>query len=192
MTTHCAICDKECRTEHNFRQHLNSRSHQQKIRQRKADLHCSLCKMSFPTKQGLMDHRASEMHKTARKVRMMAKQTLKTLGSLYEKACKILEGMDDVDIRSPNAIARFLKKKKNFFACIHCFKEFETEAKLRTFLRKNKGHIYLRELLEAEYDTLLEMIEDGRRSTKEEKKAEVLMAKIVFALKTALLIHVFG
>jgi hypothetical protein len=72
-------------------------------------------------------------------------------------------------------------------ACITCFKKTPTESQLRTHLRHIETHIYPLATLKKEKAAVLALIAASKDDAGQ--KENVCKAKLIFAVKQALLIH---
>ena len=190
MTAHtshyCEVCDLSCHSEHNLAQHMKSRRHQARVN--RAAQTCTICQITTRRQSDMDSHLRGKKHKNKVLLMGISAATFSNMDDLYHKAVDIL-GRDttlpalDLANCQPSAITNRLRKLEIGHACITCFSEFESEELVKEHLHIDESHIYPRRLLEEERKQVLLLMADDPEGA--------LKVKVVFALKKALLVHVF-
>jgi hypothetical protein len=134
-------------------------------------------------------HVKGKKHKNKVLLMDISATTFENMDELYHKALDIL-GRDNTNLPpldlahcQPSAITNRLRKLEIGHACISCFSEFESETLVKEHLHIKESHIYPRRFLEEERQQVLLLMADDPEGA--------LKVKVVFALKKALLVHVF-
>ncbi len=134
-------------------------------------------------------HLRGKKHNNKVLLRDISAATFDNMKELYRRALYIL-GRADINLPAldlanchPSAITNRLKKLEIGHACIMCFSEFDSEALVKEHLHMDESHIYPKWLLEEEKEIVLQLMADDPEGA--------LKVKVVFALKKALLVHVF-
>lgn len=117
---------------------------------------------------------------------MRAARFIADLDVNYARCLRVLKGVDlDISQASPSKISKMLRAKGMPHLCISCMKEFSVR-ELQNHLRNDKTHIYSLASIKTERELVRQKIsEDG-------DTPESVKARVVFAIKYASLIHLFG
>jgi hypothetical protein len=189
MATHtshyCEVCELSFRLEHDLTKHMHSRRHQAR-----AARTCTLCKITTRKKADMDSHLRGKKHKNKVLLRDISAATFDNMEELYRRALDILGRAVDTNLPAldlanchPSAITNRLKKLEIGHACISCFSEFDSETLVKEHLHMDETHIYPKWLLEEEKERVLMLMANDPEGA--------LKVKVVFALKKALLVHVF-
>lgn len=179
----CEVCGVKCQSQKSFNQHKASKKHLRL--HTKVELVCHLCSVRTKSEKEFNDHLESKKHQWELQLRERVKETMKDLESLYQRAVALLDNAGvDMEKRGVNGLTKALKKLGLGCACITCLKEYSMRELRIHLLEDQKDHIYSKRLLKEEKRRVLEALE---KSPEEHVKA-----KLVFAVKNALLVRLFA
>lgn len=208
----CEVCNVKLSSRTVREQHEQGKKHKRRIRLNAAKVVCEICNMCL-SPGSVVQHEQGRKHRRRVEIVRHAEETLADLSGLYERVMPLLLQDPPVDVHtaSLSSLAKTLKKRNFGPACIKCLVRFETEDLLRAHLLTcscgakfvewseleehldafcaHTVHIYGKNLLKGEREHVLQLI-NGMDQQDEETQQKIHRAKVVFAAKYSLLIHV--
>merc|ERR1711916_89495 len=119
-------------------------------------------------------------HRREVELRKRVEKTIDDLDMLYQRAVVLLDNAGvNVETRSIGGVSRILKRLGLGLACITCLHEYSLQELRVHLLDDHEEHIYSKTLLKEEKHRVFKLLE--------ESSEQYLKAKIVFAVKKALL-----
>lgn len=178
----CDVCGVHCMSQKSFDQHLASKKHKKQVEQ---NFSCALCNVKAKNEKEFQDHLRSKNHLWEEALRKRVADTMKDLETLYQKAMRLLDNAGvDIEKCGVNGLSKKLRKLGLGSACITCLQEFSIRELRIHLLETNEDHIYSKKLLKAEKHRVLGLLG--------ESSEDYTKAKLVFAVKNALLIRLYG